>query len=133
MSKRALQLLVAIGLMMVAASTSAIEQTYEKVELAKFASADLTKGVPNRVETSGQVQNTQAETDGDMHIRVCPIGPKTPREEIAKRCIIAECTIAQPCEKPKMGAVIVVRGLTRYDYGHKHWELHPLDSWEVKP
>jgi hypothetical protein len=74
-----------------------------------------------RAEVSGTVQMVRHQADGDWHIRVGD----------GQYYIIAECMPQFPCTLPKVGDRITVRGITRYDYEHSFYELHPVLGLEV--
>jgi len=72
------------------------------------------------VQVTGKVIYVNAETDGDIHVKVgSPSG----------RFIMAECIPKLPCVKPKVDSVITVFGITRWDPEHGWAEVHPVESW----
>jgi hypothetical protein len=76
-------------------------------------------------EVRGQVVYVRTQEDGDVHIKLANpwrLGTSYP-------FVIAECIPQLPCAKPRVGADIIVRGITRWDPEH-HWaELHPVENW----
>lgn len=94
------------------------QRTYWTVPLATLA-----KGTAHtHVETRGQVAYVLGEGDGDVHIKVTdPFNTSI--------FIIAECIPKLPCARPRKGADIIVRGISRKDPEHGWWEIHPVESW----
>jgi len=47
-------------------------------------------------------------------------------------CIMAKCIPRLPCEAPRIGRPITVRGISRYDaeIGRHWWEIHPVEQVE---
>lgn len=85
--------------------------------------------VATHVEVLGWVTYSKVEEDGDVHLRLCE-SPKVSGMD-PKRCIVAECVPELPCKKPKVGACVIVKGITRYDAetpGHHWWEIHPVEA-----
>jgi hypothetical protein len=75
------------------------------------------------VAVTGKVGRVAKEADGDLHIAlVSPSGA----------FIIAECTPKEPCQAPKLGTTITVRGISRQDSEHGWWEVHPVESWSLE-
>jgi len=97
--------------------------------VAQMATADPAHwpgAMATHVEVVGFVTYVKREEDGDLHVRLCD-SPKVEGMN-RKRCVVAECIPALPCERPKIGARVTVRGVTRYDAeaGHGWWEIHPV-------
>jgi hypothetical protein len=72
------------------------------------------------VATSGKVEYRKTEKDGDLHLRLCDQGS----------CIVLECIpeipeVAASCKKARKGSRLKAWGISRYDYAHGWWELHP--------
>lgn len=108
-----------LALLLALASPLAAQRTYWTVPLDTLALGHLKH---THVETRGQVAYVRAEPDGDVHIKL--VSPWNP-----KRFIIVECIPKLPCAKPRIGADIIVRGITRWDPEHQWAELHPVESW----
>lgn len=85
----------------------------------KVAIADMAKNIHTHVEATGVVQYVKVELDGDIHIRLC---------DDKSNCVVAECIPKLPCAKPKVGDVLTIRGISRFDKeaNHKWFELHPV-------
>lgn len=74
------------------------------------------------VETRGKVSYVRVESDGDIHIKIAdPLNSRI--------FIIAECIPKLPCARPRLGADIIIRGISRHDPEHGWWEIHPVESW----
>lgn len=91
---------------------------YLHTTVAKMATGQVHM---TRAEVTGSVQIVRREDDGDWHIRVSD----------GKYFIVAECMPQLPCTLPKVGDKITVRGITRYDYEHSWYELHPVTGLEI--
>lgn len=110
------------------------ERRYHRISIAEMAQdepADWNK-VSTHVELFGWVRYVAHEDDGDLHIRIC----EDPRIEgmDRKHCIVAECTPWLKCRQPRVGAKVLVRGISRYDAespGHHWWECHPVERLQV--
>jgi hypothetical protein len=75
------------------------------------------------VEARGQVVYTKAEDDGDLHIKLA--NPWN----LTGAFVICECTLKEPCARPRTGSDIIVRGISRRDPEHGWWEIHPVEGW----
>jgi len=90
---------------------------YWKVSIARMATNKHT-----HVAVTGRVALVKHEGDGDLHIKVSD----------GNRFMVAECIPALPCSEPKIGDVITVRGISRYD-GEHHWpEVHPVEKLTIQ-
>jgi hypothetical protein len=77
----------------------------------------------SHIEVRGQVVYTRSEDDGDLHIKLANAW------NLAGPYVICECTLKEPCARPRVDADIIVRGLSRHDPEHGWWEIHPVDTW----
>ncbi|HTP69658.1 MAG TPA: hypothetical protein VMJ35_12200 [Dongiaceae bacterium] len=83
-----------------------------------------------RVAVSGFVTQIDKTPDGDTSIRICE-NPKIDGMD-RNRCVIAKCIPKLPCDAPRVGKPITVRGITQYDakVGAHWWEIHPIEEIE---
>lgn len=92
---------------------------YFKVTVEKMASG---KNFHTHVQVTGKVAYVGHEPDGDTHIRLTDGG-------IA--FIVVECIPELPCTVPKVGNIVTVKGISRFDGEHKWYEVHPVERLEV--
>ena len=83
-----------------------------------------------RAAVSGFVTQVTKADDGDTEIRICE-NPKIDGMDRA-RCIVAKCIPKLPCDVPRVGKPITVKGITQYDakVGTHWWEIHPVEEIE---
>src|SRR6516165_1007372 len=83
-----------------------------------------------RAAVSGFVTQVTKGEDGDTEIRICE-NPKIDGMDRA-RCIVAKCIPKLPCDVPRVGKPITVKGITQYDakVGTHWWEIHPVEEIE---
>lgn len=110
---------LALVLLLAFAQPVSAQRTYWPVPLDTLAIGHLKH---THAETRGQVAYVRVESDGDVHIKI--VSPWNP-----KRFIIAECIPRLPCARPRVGADIIIRGITRRDPEHGWTELHPVEGW----
>ena len=86
--------------------------------------ADLAAGrnFHTHVRVTGKVVLVKHEEDTDLHIRLSD----------GKHFIVAECIKEIPCREPKVGEVITVEGISRFDKQHGWYECHPVESLTVQ-
>jgi len=60
------------------------------------------------------------EADGDLHIRLQSLHDTT--------FVVAECIPKLPCRVPKVGEVVTIKGISRFDPEHGWWEIHPVEE-----
>ena len=102
-----------------------IARVYWTVDCARFANQG---SAHTHVEVTGWVKYATLETDGDLHIAVVPA------KGTAAPFFIAECIPGcAPCAKPKVGAKVMIRGISRRDPEHGWFEIHPVETIEVMP
>ncbi len=109
-------------------------RVYEALTISELAGED-----PNRwsekmrthLAVGGFVTQASKEKNGDIDIRICD-NPKLVGMDRA-HCIVAKCIPKLPCEVPRIGSPITVRGISRYDaeIGHHWWEIHPVEQVEM--
>ena len=89
-----------------------------------------TEKMRTHVAVSGFVTGARKEENGDIEIRICD-NPKVVGMDRA-HCIMAKCIPKLPCEVPRIGRPLTVRGISRYDaeIGHHWWEIHPVEQLE---
>ncbi len=73
------------------------------------------------VEVTGRVTEVSEQADGDIHLRL----------EDSHGFVIAECIPSLPdvrrrCAALLTGGTVTVRGISRYDFEHNWWEVHPV-------
>lgn len=71
------------------------------------------------VSVEGTVDLVRLEPDGDLHIRL---------RAKSGAFIVAECIPRLPCRRPRVGEILVVRGISRRDPEHGWYELHPVEG-----
>jgi hypothetical protein len=83
-----------------------------------------------RAAVSGFVTHVAKGDDGDTDIRICE-NPKIDGMDRA-RCIVARCIPKLPCDVPRVGKPITVKGITQYvaKVGTHWWEIHPVEEVE---
>lgn len=83
-----------------------------------------------RAAVGGFVTQVAKGDDGDTNIRICE-NPRIDGMDRA-RCIVAKCIPKLPCDVPKVGRPITVKGITQYDakVGTHWWEIHPVEEIE---
>jgi hypothetical protein len=84
----------------------------------------------SRAAVSGFVTQVTRGEDGDTEIRICE-NPKIDGMDRA-HCIVAKCIPKLPCDVPRQGKPITVKGITQYDakVGTHWWEIHPVEEIE---
>ena len=89
-----------------------------------------TEKMRTHVAVSGFVTHAGRGETSDIDIRICD-NPKVESMDRA-HCIMAKCIPKLPCEVPRIGRPITVRGISRYDagIGHHWWEIHPVEQIE---
>lgn len=89
-----------------------------------------TEKMRTHVAVSGFVTDARKEENGDMDIRICD-NPKVEGMDRA-HCFMAKCIPKLPCDVPRIGRPVTVRGISRYDaeIGHHWWEVHPVEQVE---
>lgn len=122
MSRAALA--IAFALAISTALLAAETRTFHRMTVAKLAKSAPGANVPTRVEVTGVVTLARMEGDGDRHLRICEPG------DLAV-CVIAECIPDLPkvladCKRVKLHQAITVRGISRYDGGHRWHEVNPV-------
>lgn len=111
-------LLIALG-----AAKACHAQTTRPYHVTSITTMAAGKYAWTHVEVRGTVVYVKAEPDGDTHIKlVDPWNASGP-------FVICECTPKEPCAKPRVGADIIVRGISRKDPEHLWYEVHPVESW----
>lgn len=95
-----------------------VVRTYHKVPIQSFVQSGSKW---THVQVTAIVEDVFPEKDGDTHIVLVP---KLHQKIFA----VAECILELPCQKPKKGQTITVKGISRYDNVHKWWEIHPVES-----
>jgi len=83
-----------------------------------------------RAAVSGFVTQVAKGEDGDTDIRICE-NPKIDGMDRG-RCIVAKCIPKLPCDVPRLGKPITVKGITQYvaKVGTHWWEIHPVEEIE---
>ena len=83
-----------------------------------------------RAAVSGFITRVAKADDGDTEIRICE-NPKIDDMDRA-RCVVAKCIPKLPCDVPRVGKPITVKGITQYDakVGTHWWQIHPVEEIE---
>jgi hypothetical protein len=83
------------------------------------------------VHISGQVTGVIDETDGDIHVWLCDENARGARDP--QHCINAEIIPEFPLRRPKVGSMVRLNGISRFDPEHRWFELHPVLAIETIP
>jgi len=94
-------------------------RVYHPVTIASLAHNTFT-----HVEVEGRVALVRHEEDGDIHIRL---------EDAQGRFVVVEVIPEISLTIPKVGDLVRVRGISRYDRQHHWWEIHPAEAIEIRP
>lgn len=92
------------------------QRTYHPVPLEKVAQSSRT-----HIETCGPVVYVRKQQDGDLHVTL----------DNGKGRVVVEIIPLIPLPAPKKGQIVRVRGISRFDKGHRFVEIHPVESIEV--
>lgn len=92
------------------------QRTYHRVPLDRIATTART-----HVETCGPVVYVRRQRDGDVHVTL----------DNGRAKVVVEIIPAIPLTAPRKGQRIRVRGITRYDKGHRVAEIHPAEQIAV--
>ena len=76
-----------------------------------------------RALIEGTVKYGRIEGDGDYHFVV---------EDANKNKVICEIIPQLKMDRPKVGQIIYVWGIVRWDRQHRWGELHPVIGWKLK-
>ena len=102
-----------------------IDRPYKQVPLE-----DLSINSPTHVCVTGRVTLVRREADGDTHISLNP--SIKPKKNGANLFIVAEIIPRLPVELiPKVGQVVNVCGIQRWDAKHRFMEVHPVETITV--
>lgn len=107
------------------------------VTIAKLARSTCANRIPTHVRVAGVVASVRKEADGDYHVRLC--------DSAGSPCIVVEIIpslsadrIVEPRTRAartkaavRKGDRIEVVGISRWDGGHRWWEIHPATSIKV--
>jgi hypothetical protein len=109
------------------------KSTYAELTISELIAEDANRWsdkMSSRAAVGGFVTQVAKGNDGDTDIRICE-NPKIEGMDRA-RCIVAKCIPKIPCDVPRVGKPITVRGITRYDakVGTHWWEIHPVEEIE---
>jgi hypothetical protein len=92
------------------------QRTYHRIPLEKLATSGRT-----HVEVCGPVTYVRRQKDGDIHVTL----------DNGKAKVVVEIIPLIPLPTPKKGQLLQVRGISRFDRGHKFTEIHPAEEIEV--
>ena len=73
-----------------------------------------------RALVEGIVTEVVHSQDGDIHINISHNNDT----------LVAEIIPEYPLPIPKIGDIIQIWGVTRYDIAHRWWEIHPVIGWK---
>lgn len=114
----------AVLLALLPAPAAAQGRRYWATSVERLASG---KSKRTHVAVRGRVALVQREDDGDLHLRLAPLGG-------GAAFVVAECVPLLPCAfRPKPGDVVTASGISRYDREHGWWEVHPVEKLERSP
>jgi hypothetical protein len=88
-------------------------RTYYPVSISDLAAG---RNSHTHIRVTGKVVLVKHEADTDLHIRLSD----------GRHFIVAECIKEVPCREPKVGEVITVEGISRFDKKHGWSECHPV-------
>jgi len=120
-----------------AAPAKPVEQSprpiYAELTITELIGEDANRWsdkMDSRAAVSGFVTQVARGDDGDTEIRICE-NPKIDGMDRA-HCIVAKCIPKLPCDVPRVGKPITVKGITQYDakVGTHWWEIHPVEEIE---
>lgn len=108
------------------------------VSIAKLARSTCANRIPTHVRVAGVVASVRKEADGDYHVKLCeePNGAPCIVVEIipslsADRIVEPKTRAARTRAAVRKGDRIEVVGISRWDAGHRWWEIHPATSIKV--
>lgn len=114
--------LLALALLVLASPPARAQRTYWHASVATLAAGRYPH---THVELdSVLVDYTRVEADSDFHMRLRDRG-----DTIPEHFVVAECIPELPCRHPKVGDIVSVRGIMRYDAEHGWAEIHPVE-WQ---
>lgn len=99
-------------------------RTYHRVPLAKVKDTQWT-----HISVCGRVEYVKREADGDGHLRIVDSEPGSRIPTF----IVAEIVPYHPLPLPKVGSVVQVAGVSRFDKQHRWYEVHPVESLTILP
>lgn len=70
----------------------------------------------------GKVTDVVHAKDGDVHLNIA---------DERGNVLVAEMAPEYPLALPKPEAKVKIWGITRYDLGHRWWEIHPVFGWSA--
>lgn len=108
-----------VGLLLIACASA---QAPEKREYFPVPVAKMPANHHTHVQVTGKVTLVRKEGDGDTHIRL----------EDGGAFIVAECIPKLPCQVPKVGQTVTVKGISRFDGEHKWTECHPVEELTIQ-
>lgn len=87
---------------------------------------DLARGrnFHTHVQITGRVALVKHEADGDTHIQISGSD--------SSRWVVAECIPSLPCKLPRVGQIVTVKGISRFDGEHKFYEVHPVEELTIQ-
>lgn len=99
------------------ASAQALTRRYWLVPIDSLA---VGRAKHTHVEVRGRVSAVRQEDDGDLHIVLQSLTSPT--------FIVGECIPSLPCQRPRVGDTIRLRGISRRDPEHPWNEVHPVEA-----
>src|ERR1700758_4352970 len=97
-----------------------VSRPYFPVSISDLAAG---KNFHTHIQVTGKVTLVKHEADGDIHIKL---------EDGQGHFIVAECIPKLPCIPPKVGQIVIVEGISRYDGEHKWREVHPVEHIQIE-
>ncbi len=70
------------------------------------------------VTTTGAVIKVRHELDGDTHIWI----------RAGLDSLVLECIPKLPCGVVRVGQIVSPKGIYRFDYEHRWYEIHPVEE-----
>lgn len=105
--------------------------------IQRLAAGTCTSRIPTHVRVTGDVASVRHEVYGDYHVKLCAAtgAPCVVVEIIpqlsADRIVLPRQRAARTRAAVRKGDRIEVVGISRWDTGHRWWEIHPATSITV--
>lgn len=95
------------------------DRSYRLISISTLNNSQWFKA---RAAVIGVVTDAVSVSDGDWHLNV---------KDEEGNVLVAEISPELPVPVPPLHVPIRLWGITRYDLGHRWWEIHPVIGWEA--